>query len=59
MLSVIHGGRTVMLQNIEFDQAILTDIANQPVQVPESILAHATVLSEGVAALKLRKKIHA
>ena len=48
-----------MLQNIEFDQAILTDIVNQPVQVPESILAHATVLSdeEGAAALKLRKKI--
>lgn len=47
------------MQDIQFDQTKLNDIAVQPVpQVPECILNRASVLSgaEGAAALKLRQR---
>ena len=46
------------LQNLKFDQDILTDWAQAPVAVPQPIIAQATVLSEqeGAAALKLRRR---
>ena len=47
-----------MIQNLNFDQDILSDWAQVPIEVPDPIIANATVLSEqeGAAALKLRRR---
>ena len=47
-----------MIQKLNFDQDILSDWAQVPIEVPDPIIANATVLSEqeGAAALKLRRR---